>query len=108
MAESCSSKDESISGNATFHSWKYSHYFKVVEEGSKNIRVRCTLCPGTKTLSSARNTTSNFKTHLARVHKHSVLVAKEVPQAIEKGKRKKVSDDHSGSVYISAICINNI
>ena len=55
----------------------------------------CTLCPGTETLSSARNTTSNFKTHRARVHKHSVLVSKEVPQAIEKGKRKKVSDDHS-------------
>ena len=78
----------------TFHGWKYSHYFKVVEEGNKNIRVHCTLCLGNKTLSSSRNTTSNFKTHLARVHKKAVLVVKEVPQANERRpKRKKVSDD---------------
>ena len=92
MAECSSSNDKLIT--AIFYGWKYSHYFKVVEEGSKNIKVRCTLCPPNKTLFSAQNTTSNFKTHLTRVHKNMVLVAKEVPQANGKGKRKKVSDDH--------------
>ena len=29
---------------ATFYGWKYNHYFVVVEEGEKNLRVRCTLC----------------------------------------------------------------
>ena len=91
MAECSNSNDELIT--ATFHKWKYGHYFKVVEEGSKNIKVRCTLCPPNKTLSSARNTTSSFKAHLARVHKNVILVAKVVLQVNGKGKRKKVSDD---------------
>jgi len=45
---------------ATFYGWKYSHYFEVVEEGEKNLRVCCTLSvpSSQKTLSSARNTTS--------------------------------------------------
>ena len=47
---------------ATFHQWKYSHYFVVVDESEKNMRARCTLCsPSSKPLSCARNTTSNFK-----------------------------------------------
>ena len=63
---------------ATFYGWKYSHYFKVVEEGERNLRVRCTLCAPSsqKTLSSARNTTSNFKKHLDTVHKATKLVGK--------------------------------
>ena len=61
-----------------FFGWKYCHYFTVVEEGEKNIKVRCSLCVGNKTLSCARNTTSNFKKHLTTVHKHITLVAKEV------------------------------
>jgi len=28
---------------ATFYNWKYRQYFKVVEEGDKNLRARCTL-----------------------------------------------------------------
>ena len=90
MAEGSSSNNEAIT--ATFHGWKYNHYFKVIEDGTKNIRLCCTSCPGNKTLFSARNTTSNFKTHLARVHQNMVLVAKEVVQANGKGKRKKISD----------------
>ena len=67
---------------------------KLLKKGAKiSIKVRYTLCPPNKTLSSARNTTSNFKTHLARVYKNMVLVVKEVPKANGKGKRKKVSDD---------------
>ena len=61
----------------TFYGWKYNHYFVVVEEGEKNLRVRCTLCaPSQKTLSSARNTTSNFKKHLDTVHKATNLVGR--------------------------------
>ena len=64
---------------ATFYGWKYTHHFEVVEEGEKNLRVCCTLCvpSSQKTLSSARNTTSNFKKHLDTVHKATKLVAKE-------------------------------
>ena len=60
--------------------------------------MRCTLCPDNKTLFSARNTTSNFKTHLDRVHKTLKLVAKESPQANLRGpKRKKVSDEQQSA-----------
>ena len=60
---------------ATFYQWKYSHYFIVVKEGVKNMRARCTLCAASsKPLSSARNTTSNFKKHLETVHKTVALV----------------------------------
>ena len=74
----------------TFYQWKYSHYFIVVEEGVKNMRVRCTLCAASsKPLSSARNTTSNFKKHLETVHKTVVLV----PITPETRKRKRSSVD---------------
>jgi len=64
---------------ATFYGWKYNHYFVVVEERVKNLRVRCTLCaPSQKTLSSARNTMSNFKKHLDTIHKTTKLVEKPV------------------------------
>ena len=66
----------------TFYSWKYRHYFTVVEEGEKNIRVHCTLCVGHKTLSSANNTTLNLRKHLSTVHKTAKLVAKEVQQEL--------------------------
>ena len=60
---------------ATFYQWKYSHYFVVVEEGVKNMQASCTLCAASrKPLSSARNTTSNFKKHLETVHKTVALV----------------------------------
>ena len=79
---------------ATFHGWKYKHYFILLSEDEKNLKVRCTLCSGNKTLSCARNTTSNFKKHLSAVHKNAVLVAKEVEQP-EKRKRRRGTDDHN-------------
>ena len=60
---------QTTSSSATFYGWKYKHYFAIVEVGEKNIRARCKLCVGNKTLSCARNTTSNFKKHLKNVHK---------------------------------------
>ena len=80
--------------NITFHGWKYKHYFVIVEVGKKNIRARCKLCPGNKTLSCARNTTSNFKKHLDNVRKNLVLEARE---ARAKSKRKTVDDDDDGN-----------
>ena len=60
---------------ATFYQWKHRHYFTVAEESDKNMRIRCKLCmPSNKTLSSARNTTSNLKKHLDTVHKTTPLV----------------------------------
>lgn len=89
----------STSATATFNSWKYKHYFVIVEEGEKNIRARCKLCAGNKTLSCARNTTSNFKKHLDNVHKNVVLEERQVEGAKGKNKRPRAddnddSDDH--------------
>ena len=65
---------------ATFHGWKYKHYFVLLSEDDKNLKVCYTLCSRNKTLSCARNTTSTFKKHLSAVHKNAALVAKEVEQ----------------------------
>ena len=78
---------------ATFHGWKYKHYFVLLSENDKNLKVYCTLCSGNETLLCARNTTSNFKKHLSTVHKNAVLVAKEVEQP-EKRKQRRDTDDH--------------
>ena len=78
---------------ATFHGWVYKHYFKVVSEDSKNLRVHCKLCGGSKTLSSARNSTSNFKKHLNTVHKSVKLVAREVEKPENKRRRSVDTDD---------------
>jgi len=71
-------RGEVANTGTAFHGWKYKHYFVLVSEDAKNLSVRCTLCVGNKTLSSAKNTTSNLKKHLNGVHKNTVLVAKEV------------------------------
>ena len=68
---------------------KYKHYFVLLSENDKNLKVRCTLCSGNITLLCARNTTSNFKKHLSAVHKNAVLVAKEVEQP-EKGSKGEI------------------
>ena len=80
------------SSMATFHKWKFSHYFVIVYESEKNLRVYCTLCPGNKTLLCA---TSNFTKHLETVHKHTVLVEKEVPGSSARGKQKKPEDSEA-------------
>ena len=87
---------QTTSSSATFYGWKYKHYFVIAEEGEKNIRARCRLCVGNKTLSCARNTTSNFKKHLEKVHNNVVLEAKEVEGAMGKGKRPRAADDIDG------------
>ena len=72
----------------------YKHYFHVVSEDSKNLRVRCILCGGGKTLSSARNTTSNFKKYLTAIHKNVKLIAKEVdkPETEKRWQRSNTDD----------------
>ena len=32
-----------LPGLAIFHGWVYKHYFKVINEDSKNLRLHCTL-----------------------------------------------------------------
>ena len=86
-----SSGEEANTGTA-FHGWKYKLYFFFVSEDAKNLRVRCTLCVGNKTLLSAKNTTSNFKKNLNGVHKNTVLVAKEV----EKPEKRKWRNETDG------------
>ena len=54
--------------------------------------MHCTLCGGSKTLSSARNTTSNFKRSLNAVHKNAKLVAKEVEKPDKKRQRNDTDD----------------
>ena len=76
---------------ATFYQWKYHHNFKVVEEGEKNLKARCTLCSASaKPLSCARNTTSNF---LDNVHKTENLVA-ILPEERASAKRKRSVADN--------------
>ena len=87
---------------AMFYQWKLRHYFTVVEEGDKNTRVQCKLCaPSSKTLTSARNTTSNFKKHLNTVHKMTTLV----PITPDKtGKRKLDSVDEEQRIQVKKQC----
>ena len=62
MAEE--TQDSSRVKTIMFYGWKYSHYFKVIEEGDKNLWAHCTLCPPCKKpLLSTLNTISNFKKH---------------------------------------------
>ena len=44
---------QTTSSSANFYGWMYEHYFVIAEEGEKNIRARCRLCAGNKTLSCA-------------------------------------------------------
>ena len=54
------------------------HYFIVLKEGENNLQARCTLCQAIKKpLSSACNTTSNFKKHLDTVHKMMKLTERD-------------------------------
>ncbi|XP_041837775.1 uncharacterized protein LOC121637653 isoform X2 [Melanotaenia boesemani] len=64
--------------DSTFSKWVYSHYFEYTREIEKNITVRCTLCAGgrPRELSTAKNSTSNLKKHLERVHSNHKLEAK--------------------------------
>ena len=64
-----------------------------MEESEKNIRARCKLCVGNKTLSFARNTTSNLKKHLENVHKNVKLESRQVEGAKRKGKRPRADND---------------
>lgn len=69
---------------STFLSWKYSHYFEYVGERDKNnITVRCKLCPEDRTLSTARNSTSNLKKHLQAKHSSTELLARPVEEEEE-------------------------
>ena len=90
---------QTASSSATFYGWKYKHYFVIVEEGEKNIRARCKLCAGKKTLSCAWNTTSNFKKQLEKVHKNVVLEAKEV-----EGAKVKANDPGLMKVMVVTDC----
>ena len=66
----------------------------MVEEIVKNIRVRCRLCaPSNKTLSGARNTTSNLRKHLNTVRKTTQLVPLTTENETQTRKRKSVGDD---------------
>ena len=67
-SSSHASSGEVANTGTAFHGWKYKHYFVLVNEDAKNLRVHCTLFVGNKTLLSAKNTTSNLKKHLNCVH----------------------------------------
>uniref|UniRef100_A0A3P9CJ84 BED-type domain-containing protein n=1 Tax=Maylandia zebra TaxID=106582 RepID=A0A3P9CJ84_9CICH len=60
-----------------FLSWKYSHYFSFLVVKDRNIVVNCTLCGGSKTLSTSKTTNSNLMKHLQKQHASTNLVEKE-------------------------------
>ena len=65
-----------------------------MDEGDKNLKVRCTLCSASaKPLSCARNTIFNFKKHLDSVHKTTKLVA-ILPEEKVGAKRKRSAADN--------------
>ena len=73
--------DTELSSKPTFEGWKYAHYFAFISrKGKKNLTVKCKLCPGHKTLSTAWNTTSNLLKHLQSRHKNSKLLARDPRQ----------------------------
>ena len=88
-----------VKKKATFYQWNLRHYFTVVEEGDKNMRVRCKLCaPSNKTLSSARSTTANLRKHLNKVHQTTPLSATPlstplVPFTPDKTRKRKLDGD---------------
>lgn len=57
-----------------FSGWKYKHYFTLSEIRGKNVYVKCTLCPGTKTLSTSLSSNSNLMKHLQSAHSTTALV----------------------------------
>uniref|UniRef100_A0A3P9KPW1 HAT C-terminal dimerisation domain-containing protein n=1 Tax=Oryzias latipes TaxID=8090 RepID=A0A3P9KPW1_ORYLA len=68
-------------------SWKYAHYFTLVGTSGKNVVVRCQLCGGSKTFSTAKNSTSNLLKHLKGTHSTTQLVEKEVRLATARESR---------------------
>ena len=44
----------------SFAQWRYSHYFEFVAHNDKNIRVKCTVCPGDRQLSTSAKSMSNL------------------------------------------------
>ena len=61
----------------SFLSWKYGHYFSLVESKDKNVVVSCKLCAGAKTLSTSKSSNSNLMKHLLKQHASTKLVAKD-------------------------------
>lgn len=58
-----------------FSNWKYNHYFTLIDIKGKNVYVQCTLCPGTKRLSTSVVSNSNLVKHLTSSHARTKLVA---------------------------------
>ncbi|XP_077378576.1 uncharacterized protein LOC144019412 [Festucalex cinctus] len=62
------SPNHRVDVKVAFYGWKYRHYFKMLECRGKNIRVKCTLCPGEKCLSTSVVSNSNLLKHLNSAH----------------------------------------
>ncbi|XP_034556142.1 uncharacterized protein LOC117824687 [Notolabrus celidotus] len=66
---------------ASFQTWKYKHYFSLLETKEKNIVVSCRLCAGKKTLSTSKTSNSNLTKHLMKQHPSTKSVAAREPDA---------------------------
>uniref|UniRef100_A0A8C6LGW9 BED-type domain-containing protein n=1 Tax=Nothobranchius furzeri TaxID=105023 RepID=A0A8C6LGW9_NOTFU len=73
------------SRGAGFLSWKYAHYFSFLSVKDKNIVVNCTLCGGSKTLSTSKTSNSNLMKHLQKQHASTKLVEKDPKRSIVVG-----------------------
>ena len=74
-AAACDLPEDAALLKATFHGWRYKHYFEFVECKENNLTVRCTLCPCWKLLSTAANATSNLtSTYSDSTHTQSLLL----------------------------------
>lgn len=63
-------------GKLAFSKWKYRYYFNLLEVKGKNVHVKCSLCPGAKSLSTSVVSNSNLMKHLSTAHASTKLVAK--------------------------------
>lgn len=84
--------EEDSSSKTAFSRWKYRLYFKLTKIKGKNVHVECTLCCGTKHLSTSCVSNSNLMKHLSTAHASTKLVAQETGSrgaSVDKGPANK-------------------
>ena len=84
-----------------FGQWRYSHYFQFITRMDKNIRLKCTLCPGEKFLSTAAKSMSNLSKHLSAQHGNTKLVAKDPARRSSEGADEQPTPPKQAKLFSS-------
>uniref|UniRef100_A0A8C5GN46 BED-type domain-containing protein n=1 Tax=Gouania willdenowi TaxID=441366 RepID=A0A8C5GN46_GOUWI len=83
--------------NLAFLRWRYKHYFKLIMVKGENVQVKCTLCPGEKTLSTSVVSNSNLMKHLTTTHASTKLVAKNTDSSTTDDSAPSTSKEGHGA-----------